>query len=157
MSRAIHSHTGQTALIGLLLILSLTAAAAASTFMVIDEDDLAAKIVQANSQNATTLVLPATITLTKPQPAVLAQLLLTSGADGAVISCQTRNFTALTVSTSIFGMVGLTWVGCGTVLELSQLPIDGSDINIDSCRFLGNRIDPTKVGYTLIKYACCKF
>lgn len=148
--------TGQARAIRLISLLCL-GSAAASTFNVIDESDLAAKIALATGPNTTTLVLPSTLTLTKALPVLFGPVQLVSVPGGAVLSCQTPNFTALTINASSFDMSGLTWVSCGTVLVVNTTSLQHYglglfpapfyvNITIDSCNFRGNRnIDPTKV------------
>lgn len=145
-----HSRLGAAAVLGFLVLATLTSAAA-YTSTVFDEDDLARRIIQATGPNTTTLVLPSYLILTKALPSVVGPIQLVSVAGGAVISCQTPNFTALTVATLSFSMADLTWASCGTVLFMEQLPYDQvtagnqSSISIDSCSFRSNRIDPMRV------------
>lgn len=112
-----------------------------------NEHDLAQQITAATGPSTTTLLLPSNLLLSQPLPPILGpvQLISRSGA-AANVTCQTSTFTALTVNTSSFGMTGLKWVGCGTVLILNALPIGiDSNIRIASCSFVGNRIDPFAV------------
>lgn len=124
------------------------------TFSVIDEDDFASRIMQATGlswgPNSTTLVLPANLTLSKALPSVAGPLQLVAGVGGALISCLTQDFMALTVETSRFGMAGLTWTNCGTVLVLPQVTYPSSNISIDSCRFLNNGYDLTTAELTRV-------
>lgn len=154
MSRFQDRLSGQAAVIRFISLLCL-GSAAASTYKVIDENDLAAQIVLATGPNTTTLVLPSTLMFTKALPAVLGPLKLISVSGGSVLRCTTPTFTALTVNASSFEMSGLAWVRCGTVLVVATTDQNGhmgmhssnvdANITIDNCSFIGNRGDLTKV------------
>lgn len=139
---------------------SPAAPAPPSHILIRNETDLAQKITSlcssaAGVSNITTImVLPATLLLTKALPPVVGPLqFVTAAATGAVISCLTSNFTALTVQTPTFGMMGLTWTGCGTVVKLAAFQ-NGTDstVTISNCIFRGNLIDPPAVSYIYNAY-----
>lgn len=114
-----------------------------------NETDFAQHITAAKGPNTTILLLPAAITLTRALPPVTEPLQLLSNSR-TIVTCASSNFTALTVNTSSFGMEGLTWVGCGTVLVLEALP-SGTDsiVLISKCSFQGNSLDPAAVSDSL--------
>lgn len=116
-----------------------------------NERDLAQQITAATGPSTTTLILPPILVLSQALPPVLGPLQLVS-ASGANVTCLTTNFTALSVNTSSFGMTGLSWVGCGTVLVFNSLPT-GTDSNIiiSGCSFVGNRVDPSAVSNVYIR------
>lgn len=114
------------------------------SIMIQNETDLAHHIQAATGPTTVTLLLPAALLLTKALPQVLGPLQLV--ATGGLVTCATPDFTALTVNTSSFGITGLTWVDCGTVLSLASLPTGtDSNVSISSCSFQGNSIDSAAV------------
>lgn len=108
-----------------------------------NETDLAQHITAAASP--TILMLPSDLLLTMALPILQIPIQL-HAVTNTSIRCSTSNFTALTANSSSFSMTGLTWSGCGTVMVLQQADSTGSIINISSCMFHQNTVDPAAVG-----------
>lgn len=108
-----------------------------------NETDLAQHITAAAS--STILMLPSDLLLTMALPILQIPIQL-QAVTNTSIRCSTSDFTALTANSSSFSMIGLTWSGCGTVLVLQQADSTHRLINISSCMFYQNTVDPTAVG-----------
>lgn len=123
-----------------------------ASIMISSETDLAHQIRLATGPSTTILLLPATLALTQALPPVAGPLKLVSNG-GAVLTCASSNFTALTVNASSFGMTGLSWSGCGTVLVVES-SANGTDssIVVSDCTFSGNRNDPAAVSELRVQW-----
>lgn len=112
-------------------------------YFITDEIDLAQHISAATGPQV--LMLPATLLITQPLPLSQSQLQL-QAVSSTLISCSSASFTVLMTNSSMFSMVGLTWTGCGTVLQV-QNSASGADssISISDCSFLGNSNGPRAV------------
>lgn len=101
-----------------------------------NEADLAQAIASARAPGLTLILLPASVTLTQSLPTVTGPLQLLSAGGSALISCSVNSpaFTALTVTSDIFSMSGLTWAGCGGVISLTAV----CQAVISNCSFQGN-------------------
>lgn len=115
-----------------------------ATIAIVNEADLTQAIKAATGPSLTTLSLPASLVLTKSLPDAVGPLKLINAGNIAVISCASgaTAFTALSVYTHDFGMAGITWQGCSSVLKVSGT----INVTIASCLFQQNLLtDPTMV------------
>lgn len=108
----------------------------AGAIRVYNEAELSQAISAAKGPGLTTIVLPASIILTRALPNATGPLQLLNDGSSALISCYANAsaFTALTIVSDSFSMTGLTWAGCGGVLYLNG----ASQITVNSCSFQEN-------------------
>lgn len=101
-----------------------------------NESDLAQAISGAVGPEITSILLPASMTLTQALPKVIGPLELSSAGSSAFISCYSTGtaFTAMTILSESFSMSGLVWAGCSRVLNVTG----ACQVTIESCSFVSN-------------------
>lgn len=97
-----------------------------------DEVDLAQAIAAATGSSTTTLRMPPLLYLTKALPNVTGLVQLINANDTAVVVCTASGFSALRILASSFGMRGITWTSCTSVMDVSSV----NQVTIDGCSFL---------------------